>query len=107
MRELFVYYRVHSAQAPMARGAVLAFQAELTSRHPALRARLLRRTGGTDGTDGTDGEQTWMETYATDPLIDGNGITQSMQADIEASARALAPFVQGARHTEVFIASAS
>ena len=48
-----------------------------------------------------------METYATDPLIDGNGITQSMQADIEASARALASFVQGARHTEVFIASAS
>ena len=48
-----------------------------------------------------------METYATDPLLDGNGITESMQADIEASARALAPFVQGVRHTEVFIASAS
>ena len=104
MRELFVYYRVHSAQAPVARDAVLAFQAELTSRHPALRARLLRRA---DGTDGTEGEQTWMETYATDPLIDGIGITQSMQADIEASARALAPFVQGVRHTEVFIACAS
>ena len=101
MRELFVYYRVHSAQAPVARAAVLAFQAELKSRHPALRARLLRRA------DGTDGEQTWMETYATDPLTDGIGITQSMQADIEASARALAPFVQGVRHTEVFIASAS
>ena len=48
-----------------------------------------------------------METYATDPLLDGNGITESMQADIEASARALAPFVQGVRHTEVFVASAS
>ena len=101
MRELFVYYRVHSAQAPVVRAAVLAFQAELTSRHPTLRARLLRRAHETDG------EQTWMETYATDPLTDGIGITQSMQADIEASARVLAPFVQGVRHTEVFIACAS
>ena len=97
MRELFVYYRVRPADARAARAAVLAFHAGLMQRHPTLKARLLRRP------ESVQPEQTWMETYATDAPAGSAGITASMQADIETSAQeALALFIQGARHTEVF-----
>jgi hypothetical protein len=61
MRELFVYYRVRTADSALASVAAQAMQAQLRTRHPELIARLLCRpdTGG--------GEQTWMETYAADP----------------------------------------
>jgi hypothetical protein len=96
MRELFVYYRVRPADARAAHAAVLAFHAALMQRHPTLKARLLRRP------ESGQAEQTWMETYATDAPADSAGISASMQADIETSAQALAPFVQGTRHVEVF-----
>jgi hypothetical protein len=99
MRELFVYYRVRSTQAPAARVAVLALQVDLRRQHPQLRARLLRRP------DEQEGQQTWMETYATDPAQDPQGVGEALQNDIEARAAALSAFVQGARHVEVFIAS--
>ena len=119
MRELFVYYRVRSAQAGAAHRAALAFQGELRSRHPALMARLLRRDENTvQGIDSdsniananataTASEQTWMETYAIDPRTDAAGVSQALQAEIEAGGRALATFIHGTRHTEVFIACAS
>ena len=119
MRELFIYYRVRSAQVGAARRVVLAFQAELRSRHPALKARLLRRDEGmhtsigsdsdsdVDGATANASEQTWMETYEVDPRIDAAGVSAALQAEIEACALGLAPFVHGARHTEVFIACAS
>ena len=117
MRELFVYYRVRSAQAGAAHRAALAFQGELRSRHPALMARLLRRDENTvQGIDSdsdianataTASEQTWMETYAIDARTDAAGVSQALQAEIEAGGRALAPFIHGTRHTEVFIACAS
>ena len=119
MRELFIYYRVRSTQAGAARRVALAFQAELRSRHPALRARLLRRDEGmhtsigigsdsdVDGATANASEQTWMETYEVDPRIDTAGVSAALQAEIEACALGLAPFVHGARHTEVFIACAS
>ena len=99
MRELFVYYRVRPADAVEALAAVRRLHAQLRSDRPGLCARLLRRT------DDDHELQTWMETYATDPPHDG--ISAEWQADIEASARVLAPFIQGTRHTEVFIACAS
>jgi hypothetical protein len=99
MRELFVYYRVRSLQAPAAREAVLALQAALRQQHPQLRARLLRRP------EEHDGQQTWMEGYSTDPKRDPAGIDETVQADIEARAAVLSRFVQGERHVEVFIAS--
>ena len=107
MRELFVYYRVRSAQAGAARPAALAFQAELRSRHPALTARLLRRDEGS-ATHGTDParDETWMETYAINPRLDSAGVSAALQTEIEAAARVLTPFLSGARHTEVFIACA-
>ena len=119
MRELFVYYRVRSAQTDAAHRAALAFQGELRSRHPALMARLLRREentihgigigiGSGSGSDIADAsEPTWMETYAIDPRTDAAGVSQALQAEIEAGGRALAPFIHGTRHTEVFIACAS
>ena len=125
MRELFVYYRVRAAQAGVARRAALAFQAELGSRYPALTARLLRRDEGEviDTSIGTSVDKnidknashdndrgrdaTWMETYLIDPRIDAAGVSAAMQAEIEAAARVLEPFLNGARHTEVFIACAS
>ena len=103
MRELFVYYRVRAAQADAARVVALAFQAELRLRHPALTARLLRRNESAP----ERGDETWMETYAIDPRIDAAGVGAALQAEIETAARALEPFINGARHTEVFIACAS
>ena len=111
MRELFVYYRVRSAQTDAAHRAALAFQGELRSRHPALMTRLLRRAENTIYGIGGDiadaSEQTWMETYAIDARTDAAGVSPALQAEIEAGGRALAPFIHGTRHTEVFIACAS
>jgi uncharacterized iron-regulated membrane protein len=100
MRELFIYYRVHSVDAEASSAAVRAFQARLCERYPALLVRLLRRPGEVDGS------QTWMETYATDPMRNPDGITAELQAAIEAQARQQLPAFDGPRHTEVFIACA-
>lgn len=100
MRELFVYYRVSVANAGAARVAVLGFQARLHSLHPELSARLLCRPGTVDG------RHTWMETYATDPRRAPEGVDAQLQAAIEAEATAaLQPWLDGPRHTEVFIES--
>ena len=99
MRELFIYYRVRASDAAAALRAVQRLQADLRARHPQLRTRLLQRPE-------TDQDlQTWMETYATETSV--GGIDAALQADIEASAAALLALIQGARHTEVFIACAS
>lgn len=101
MRELFIYYRVRCVDAPAAHAAVLAIQTRLCEHHPGLRARLLRRP------EEADRHQTWMETYSTDPLHDPAGVTLALQADIESSAQSMLHWVEGSRHTEVFIACAS
>jgi len=95
--ELYIYYRVRAPQAPAARVAVLQMQSALRAAHPALVARWLRRP------DEDQGLQTWMETYA----IEAGGVTDAMRARIEAQAAlVLQPFIDGPRHTEVFIACA-
>ena len=101
MRELFIYYRLHSNDAATAQAAVQTLQAQLRAQYPQLVARLLRRT------EVVDGQQTWMETYSTDPMRDPAGITTDMQSDIEARARALLSQLTGPRHTEVFTACVS
>lgn len=100
MRELFIYYRVESMQADAARAAVAGFQAALRQRFPSLQTRLLRRP------EEVDGRQTWMETYATDPMHDPDGVSTEMQTAIEQAAARLSPWLAGSRHTEVFIACA-
>jgi hypothetical protein len=95
MRELFVYYRVRVGSETIASTIVDAFQAGLKQRIPQLATRLLRRPT-------EPGEaQTWMEIYAA--TDGGEGITPAHQQAIEAAALALAPHLDGQRHTEVFI----
>jgi Domain of unknown function (DUF4936) len=101
LRELFIYYRVKPAQLAQARAAVAAMQAQLQAAHPQLVARLLQRD------DAQGGLHTWMETYRTEPHRDAAGIGVELQAAIESAAIAVAPFIAGPRHTEVFVACAS
>jgi len=93
MRELFIYYRVRGEAAPAALDAVQAMQARLRAAHPGLVARLLRRAHDNDG------EPTWMETYACEPA----GVSRAIEAEIALAATALASFLAGERHTEVFV----
>jgi hypothetical protein len=97
MRELFIYYRVHLQAVPAAKAAVVAMQARLRQRHPGLTARLLCRADP----DATPA-QTWMETYAIDPMTQPAGITAALQAEIDAEADVLAAWIDGVRHTEAF-----
>ena len=107
MREVFAYYRVRCSDATEFQAAVHSFHSHLTARCPSLRARLLCRADADAdagaGVGEKDGEQTWMEIYATDPQCAPAGVDQAMQAEIERSATALAPWLRSARHTEVFM----
>jgi hypothetical protein len=98
MRELFIYYRIEAAGARTALATVQAFQQRLRQRHPGLAARLMRRT------DEPSDPQTWMETYSFDGP---DGVSPELQAQIEAEAAALSPFLAGARHIEAFAPCAS
>jgi hypothetical protein len=99
--EVFVYYRVRLNQGEPAQDLARAFQARLQARHPYLKARLMQRA------DAGPGPQTWMEHYATDPLLAPQGITPALQAEIEVEAEALRSCIDGPRHTEVFVACVS
>ncbi|PPE70642.1 DUF4936 family protein [Caldimonas thermodepolymerans] len=92
MRALFIYYRIASADAGAARPAVEAMHAALRRRHPELEAALWRRPQEKDGV------QTWMEIYAHP-----QGVSEALEAEIEEAARTLSPWLQGARHVEVFV----
>ncbi len=98
MRELFIYYRVTEAHAAPARAAAVAMQARLTQAHPQLLMRLLRRA------ETVDDNQTWMETYATDPAHTQGaaGIDSALQSSIQAAALDLQPWLASPRHVEVF-----
>jgi len=98
MRELFIYYRLDAAHAAAAVVTVQAFQQRLRQRHPGLVARLLQRC------DDPSDTPTWMETYSFDGPA---GMTADLQAQVEAEAAALAPFLAGPRHTEAFAPCAS
>lgn len=96
-RELFVYYKVRSADEEAAAAEVRALHRDLSASIPALVARLLRRPSEQAGL------QTWMETYA---LADGRGaagIEPDLQAAIESHAARALTHVVGGRHVEVFI----
>lgn len=93
MREVFVYFKVAQAQAPMVAQAVLAMQGALRAEYPGLSTRLLTRDE-----EGTHGQATLMEIYAHE-----RGIDAGLQAEIDAAARqALTPWPVGQRHVEVF-----
>lgn len=95
MRELFIYYRATQENASVLHAQVSRMQTELRARHPGLQARLLRRPQAADGL------HTWMETYSSP-----DGINDSLKRAIDHAALALAPLIQGTRHTEEFDACA-
>ena len=97
MRELFIYYRVHLQAVPAAKAAVVAMQTRLRQRHPGLHTRLLCRADPDPAP-----AQTWMETYAIDPMTHPAGITLELEAEIDAEAHVLAAWIDGPRHTEAF-----
>ncbi len=97
MRELFVYYRIRSADAALAHDAVTALQTRLREQFPQLKTRLLCRSGAS----GED--PTWMEIYAMDPRQGATGVTAEIQHTIDALASTLVqPYIVGTRHAEVF-----
>lgn len=102
MRELFIYYRIHLQAVPAAKAAVVAMQTRLRQLHPGLSARLLCRAEPDTALDAAP-TQTWMETYAIDPMTHPAGITPELQAEIDAEARVLAAWIAGVRHTEAFL----
>ncbi len=92
MLELFIYYRIRAADASVAREAVRQYQDRLRERHPGLTARLMRRT------ENESPAPTWMEIYSLPDPAAG----EALQAQIEAAAAVLAPWLAGPRHCEVF-----
>ena len=97
MRELFVYYRIETANAAAARDAVAAMHARLRRLHPGLVTRLLVRD------DDGSGSRTWMETYALPGS--GEGVDRRLEAAIEAEAATWAHLLVGPRHVEAFTVS--
>lgn len=91
-RELYIYYRVTEGDALPASQAVRQMQAALQATNSGLQARLLRRP------EAPQGLATFMEVYAAP-----GGLSARVQADIEQAATALAPWLRGERHTEVFL----
>lgn len=89
---LFVYYRVRREHLTDAVTAVRALHARWQAQDGTLRCELLRRTddGGAD--------VTLMETYRRDAGVDA---AARRRIEDEAAA-ALAPWLAGTRHVEVF-----
>lgn len=88
---VFVYYRVAEHDLPALRVAARAMQAALSGDEPGLHCALLRRPGLREG------QVTLMETYAAP-----GGVGAALQARIDTAALALAPWIAGARHVELF-----
>lgn len=93
--QLFVYYRVRAEHHAAAVAALRRLHATWRLEDPALDCELLQRV---DATDRPDRSVTLMETYRR-----ADGVTPSWQARIEREAGlALAPWLVGERHIEVF-----
>lgn len=87
--DLYIYYRVAEAQAAALLPQVQAMQAALGAQ--GVQCALKRRP------DSKDGLQTWMEVYGgCAPAFE----TELAQAVVAAD---LAQYIDGARHTEVFV----
>lgn len=97
MRELFIYYRSPVQHADAVSAVVHRFQAQLRLDHPGLMARLLRRP------EASDGRITWMETYSIATMNAGPALDDTLQREIESRAAELSAFIDGVRHTEVFV----
>ena len=89
MFDLYIYYQVSDALAPMLAPRVRAMQAALLAAH-GVAGQLKRRP------EAREGLQTWMEIYTATP--------PGFEAELDAavSSARLAAHITGARHTEQF-----
>lgn len=85
MADLYIYYRVHDDDAALLWPRVGAMQQQL-----GVAGQVRRRPHSVDGV------QTWMEIY---PAV-ADGFQARLDEAVERGA--LAQFIQGPRHTEVF-----
>lgn len=100
-RQLFIYWRCASAQAAAAQAATRDLQTALCLRHPGLSAELFARLHDTQA---PAGEVTLMEVYAfrrPQPGLEA-GVSDALQAEVAAASELLRPWLNGARHVEVF-----
>ena len=89
---LYVYYRVHQAQAVAARAATARLFAALRDRWPLLRSTLHGRADPAGAP-----ELTWMEVHRHP-----DGVSARCREDIDALAQQWLGDLIGTRHTEVF-----
>ncbi len=94
--EIYIYYRIEAADEAAVQQRVEAFQRALRQEYPGLQTRLLRRL------ENSTAQVTLMETYAFLANGDTPVATTGLLASIERAAAAIAPFLQAARHAEVF-----
>jgi hypothetical protein len=90
MIDLYVYYKVRSADAAALAPRIRALQAQLAGAHGVM-PQLKRRPGGGDGL------QTWMEVY---PAVD-DAFPRAL--DDAAAAAVLDGLIDGPRRAEVFM----
>ena len=96
-RQLFVYWRLGSADLAAAMPGVRERQRQLERAHAGLLSGLYRRS------DTAAPEATLMETYAVDAGVNAQGVSAALQVRIEADMTPLVqPWLRGARHVEVF-----
>lgn len=97
-RRLFIYYRLRERDLCVACEAVRKVQQTLRTQHRGLNTELLAAPGAD-----VKGLRTVMEMYLVDVHVSPRGVDEALQADIEASLKpVLQPWLQGARHVEVF-----
>jgi Domain of unknown function (DUF4936) len=92
-RELFIYWKVATADAPLAVAEATAWLERLRALQPALVARLYQRA------DPNADARTVMETYA----LPGTGLDEaSIERYVAEGAALLGRWARGGRHVEVF-----
>lgn len=95
-REVFVYYRVRVEDLPAVGAAVDALHTRWRALHHGLACQLLRRETETDASS----QAAMLMEVFTAP----QGVPLAWQRSIEAAASAaLAPWLVGPRHVEVFV----
>jgi hypothetical protein len=96
-RQLFIYWRVASADLPAALTALREWQSDLVALHPELRCGLYRRS------DGTQADATVMESYAIESAQPHPGVGEELLRHIRHDGDVrLKAWLRGARHVEVF-----
>lgn len=99
-RQLFVYWRLASADVSSAVRAVRSLQCQCRAEHRGLMAALLMRE------DPSAAQATLMETYALDANVSPGGIGLELQLLINTACdEATRPWRDGERHVEVFCSS--